>query len=228
MCAYVFGGFLCSSLCSGNSTKWWVLDWCQQDDLILSRQYSPQKVVLRRIRAVLVSGDAEYNCKRSSSFCWRTPKLVSNASHVNSLIANLPSPVTSASKLHYPVHSPNTVSSNDFLQNQTPKYKLFLLHCHTHTYRAQFINSLRLICKNTPEILLSMLHRMDLFGPDDMRFEIFSQVLLISLIITEIPQRHHNHFQQILMLVEGFRLLLTLHRHTYNCRPYWYTQQCWY
>lgn len=52
-----------------------------------------------------------------------------------------------------------------------------------------------------------MLRRMDLLGPDKMHFEIFSQVLLTSLIITEIPQGHHNHFQQILMLVEGFGVL---------------------
>lgn len=142
---------------------------------------------------------------------------MSNASHINSLIANQPSSVTIASKSYTNQSFPQILlAAIIFLQNQTPKYKLFLLRCHTHTYRAHFINSLRLICKNTPRILLSMLRRMDLLGPDKMHFEIFSQVLLTSLIITEIPQGHHNHFQQILMLVEGFGVLLTLHRHTYR------------
>lgn len=124
---------------------------------------------------------------------------MTNESHVNSLTANLPSPVTtSTSKLHYPVPSPDTISSKDFLQNQTPKYKLFLLHVtpihtqHTSKLAYKFFKAhLQKYSINSREYKLC---RMDLFGSDKILFEIFCQVLLVSLIITEIPQGHHNHF----------------------------------
>lgn len=124
---------------------------------------------------------------------------MTNASHVNSLTANLPSPVTtSTAKLHYPVPSPDTISSKDFLQNQTPNYKLFLLHVtpiHTqHTSNPAYKFFKAHLQKYTRNSIECQLHRMDLFGSDKIHFEIFCQVLLVSLIIIEIPQGYHNHF----------------------------------
>lgn len=58
MLVCVFGDLLSITLCSRNSTKWWMLCWCQQEDFLLSRQYSPWKVVLRT-KVGLISADAE-------------------------------------------------------------------------------------------------------------------------------------------------------------------------
>lgn len=57
--------------------------------------------------------------------------------------------------------------------------------------------------------------RMDLFDSGKIHFEIFCQVLLTSIMISEILQEHHKHFSQFLTVVEGSGALVPLHGHKY-------------
>lgn len=140
--------------------------------------------------------------------CWRSPKLVTSASHANSLTANLPRQVTQQALQSYTTQSLTQIQLVAIIFNKITRQNTSCFCCMSHPYihitlQTTLTKSLRLICKNTQKFYDCKLCRMDLFDSEKIHFEIFCQVLFTSLMISEILQGHHKHFYSFSWWLRG-------------------------